>query len=70
MGRFHPHHDHDHDHSHRDVGDHGGYETGLERVIILENILSENNRVADIELGRTNEVADVLDHEQVELGKW
>jgi hydrogenase nickel incorporation protein HypB len=51
MGRFHPHgdghHDHDHDHDHRDVGDHRGYETGRERVTILENILGENDRIAD-----------------------
>jgi len=32
----------------RDVGDHSGYtETGQTRVTILENILSENDRVAD-----------------------
>lgn len=56
MGRFHRHsdgtsHDHDHDrehvHSHeRDVGDHTGYETGTERVMVLESILGENDRVA------------------------
>lgn len=46
MGRFHPHGDHTHD-DHRDVGDHGGYETGRERVTILENILGENDRIAD-----------------------
>jgi hydrogenase nickel incorporation protein HypB len=56
MGRFHRHHDgtehdheqdHDHDHE-RDVGDHSGYlETGAARVMVLENILSENDRVAD-----------------------
>ena len=41
-------HDHDHDHEHRDVGDHSGYaETGAERVAVLENILAENDRVAD-----------------------
>jgi hydrogenase nickel incorporation protein HypB len=55
MGRFHVHEDgtahvhlddHDHDHS-RDVGDHSGYrETGTTRVHILENLLSENDRVA------------------------
>ena len=49
----------DHDHNHRpdhvakssvprDVGDHSGYtETGQTRVTILEDILSENDRVAD-----------------------
>jgi hydrogenase nickel incorporation protein HypB len=48
MGRFHVHPDgtgHAHDH---DVGDHTGYtETGTVRVDILENLLSENDRVAD-----------------------
>lgn len=58
MGRFHRHpdgteheHDHDHDHDHsqvaRDVGDHTGYETGAARVAVLEEILGENDRVAD-----------------------
>jgi hydrogenase nickel incorporation protein HypB len=57
MGRFHRHpdgsaheHDHEHDdgHGHRDVGDHSGYtRTGAARVTVLENILSENDRVAD-----------------------
>lgn len=58
MGRFHPHSDgtmhiHDHDHDHegvtaRDVGDHSGYpQTGTARVDVLEDILSENDRVAD-----------------------
>jgi hydrogenase nickel incorporation protein HypB len=59
MGRFHrhpdgtEHHEHDHDHDHdggpeRDVGDHSGYTaTGAARVMVLENILSENDRVAD-----------------------
>ncbi len=62
MGRFHVHvdgtshvheHDLDHDrHGHKDnttdVGDHSGYtETGQTRVTILENLLSENDRVAD-----------------------
>ena len=49
MGRFHRHPDgtvHDHDHDHRDVGDHSGYETGAERVIVLEQILGENDRIA------------------------
>ena len=56
-------HLHDHDHHHgddhdaetlhgheagRDVGDHTGYaDTGTVRVEILENLLSENDRVAD-----------------------
>lgn len=62
MGRFHVHadgtsHVHEHDlanHAHDltgelfDVGDHSGYaETGRTRVTILENLLSENDRVAD-----------------------
>ena len=59
MGRFHRHsdgteHDHDHEPGHdeghdngRDVGDHSGYTTtGAARVMVLENILSENDRVA------------------------
>ena len=37
-----------HDHGDHDVGDHGGYqETGRARVEVLEDILSENDRVAD-----------------------
>ena len=52
-------HQHDHDHEHevlqhdehvtgRDVGDHTGYTaTGTVRVEILENLLSENDRVAE-----------------------
>ena len=62
MGRFHVHsdgvqhaheyetdHQHSPDHLHRhDVGDHTGYtETGTTRVTILENLLSENDRIAD-----------------------
>ena len=59
MGRFHRHpdgttheHNHDHDHDghdeHRDVGDHSGYtETGGLRIEVLENILGENDRVAE-----------------------
>jgi hydrogenase nickel incorporation protein HypB len=40
-------HDHDHDHAHA-MGDHSGYaETGTTRISILENLLSENDRVAD-----------------------
>jgi hydrogenase nickel incorporation protein HypB len=31
----------------RDVGDHSGYATGVERVAVLESILSENDRLAD-----------------------
>jgi hydrogenase nickel incorporation protein HypB len=63
VGRFHHHpdgtgHSHDdddrHDHEHtvgsagRDVGDHSGYQaTGSARVEVLEDILSENDRIAD-----------------------
>lgn len=56
MGRFHRHpdgtvHAHEHDHDDvtaREVGDHSGYsETGRARVEILEDVLSENDRVAD-----------------------
>jgi hydrogenase nickel incorporation protein HypB len=57
MGRFHVHADgtshvhadvEAHDQEHRDVGDHSGYaETGSTRVTVLENLLSENDRVAD-----------------------
>ena len=53
MGRFHRHddgtvHEHDsgdHDHDHH-LGDHSGYETGLERVEVLERIFDENDRTA------------------------
>ena len=38
-------HAHD-DQDHRDVGDHSGYATGVERVEVLEAILGENDRVA------------------------
>ena len=55
MGRLHVHadgtshaHDLEHHDDHRDVGDHSGYtETGSARVTILENLLSENDRVAN-----------------------
>jgi hydrogenase nickel incorporation protein HypB len=58
MGRIHLHedgtsyfHDEDDGHDHKrnhDVGDHSRYaETGTTRVTILENLLSENDRVAD-----------------------
>src|ERR1700728_541998 len=62
MGRIHLHGDgtthHDHDGAHgahehevtrtQHLGDYGGYaETGSVRVEILENLLSENDRVAD-----------------------
>jgi hydrogenase nickel incorporation protein HypB len=53
MGRVHLHadgtgHEHGHEHVHERVGDHGGYtETGSARIEILENLLSENDRVAE-----------------------
>lgn len=55
-GTAHEHAEHHHGHdvedvryaSPRDVGDHSGYaETGHARVTILENLLSENDRIAD-----------------------
>jgi len=56
MGRFHRHddgtvHSHDHDHDHdehdHDHGDHSGYDTGTERIEVLEAIFAENdNRAA------------------------
>jgi hydrogenase nickel incorporation protein HypB len=46
MGRFH-HHADGTVHEHHDLGDHTGYtETGTERVMVLESILAENDRVA------------------------
>ncbi len=32
----------------RDVGDHTAYDTGAERVLVLERILAENDRIADL----------------------
>jgi len=58
MGRFHRHddgdghshdhhHDHDHDHDHpHDHGDHSGYATETERVVVLERIFEENDQTA------------------------
>ena len=50
MGRFHRHIDGSmHEHEPPDVGDHSGYpETGGERVVVLETILAENDRIADL----------------------
>jgi hydrogenase nickel incorporation protein HypB len=48
MGRFHRHDDgteHDHD-DHEHLGDHSAYETGRERVEVLERIFGENDRTA------------------------
>jgi hydrogenase nickel incorporation protein HypB len=54
MGRFHRHehegadnHNHNHDHDH-DHGDHSGYDTGAQRVDVLESIFAENDVRADI----------------------
>jgi hydrogenase nickel incorporation protein HypB len=54
MGRFHRHpdgtaHEHDDsDHGNHDAGDHSGYAvTGTSRVAVLEDIFSENDRVAN-----------------------
>jgi hydrogenase nickel incorporation protein HypB len=39
---------HEHEpHDHEDVGDHSAYETGGERVDVLERIFAENDRAAD-----------------------
>ncbi len=50
MGRVHLHADgteHRHEHGH-EVGDHSGYtDTGRVRIDVLENLLAENDRVAD-----------------------
>jgi hydrogenase nickel incorporation protein HypB len=56
VGRFHRHedgtaHSHDGDHGHghghgHDFGDHTGYETGPDRVLVLERIFDENDRRA------------------------
>jgi len=50
MGRVHLHADgteHRHEHGH-EVGDHSGYtDTGSVRIDVLENLLAENDRVAD-----------------------
>ncbi len=53
MGRFHRHddgteHTHDHDHPDHEHGDHSGYQTGTERVEVLESIFAENDTRADI----------------------
>jgi hydrogenase nickel incorporation protein HypB len=56
MGRFHRHddgtvhtheHDHVHDHGDRDHGDHSGYDTGSQRIDVLEAIFAENDSRAD-----------------------
>jgi hydrogenase nickel incorporation protein HypB len=55
MGRFHRHDDHDHDHVHghdhdhdhdHEHGDHSGYATESDRVVVLERIFAENDHTA------------------------
>src|ERR1700722_5466630 len=53
MGRFHRHddgtvhtHEHDHDHDPHDHGDHSHYETGKQRIDVLEAIFAENDVLA------------------------
>lgn len=47
MGRFHDHGDQDHHHHHdHDFGDHSGYETGRERISVLQDIFAENDHLA------------------------
>ncbi len=47
-GHGHEHgHEHGHDDDGRSVGDLSGYQTGTERISVLQNILGENDRVAD-----------------------
>jgi hydrogenase nickel incorporation protein HypB len=59
MGRFHRHddgtvhaHDHDdgtvHTHKHHDRGDHSGYDTGSQRIDVLEAIFAENDIRANL----------------------
>jgi hydrogenase nickel incorporation protein HypB len=52
MGRFHRHddgtvHTHDHDHPGHEHGDHTGYQTGKQRIDVLESIFAENDALAD-----------------------
>lgn len=42
----HEHHHHDHEHEHHDLGDHSGYETGRQRIDVLEDIFHENDHRA------------------------
>lgn len=51
MGRFHRHDDTEHHHSHEEShghqhGDHSSYDTGPERVSVLEQIFGENDKAA------------------------
>ena len=74
MGRFHRHddgtvhaHSHDHgghDHHHHDHdedahGDHSGYATGTERVMVLERIFDENDAAAEANRERLEEAGVV-----------
>ena len=52
MGKFHRHddgtvHSHDHDHASHDHGDHSQYQTGSQRIDVLEAIFAENDVLAD-----------------------
>ena len=50
MGRFHRHDDgtvHTHEHDDHDHGDHSGYDTGSQRIDVLEAIFAENDIRAD-----------------------
>jgi hydrogenase nickel incorporation protein HypB len=50
MGRFHRHDDgtvHTHEHDDHDHGDHSGYDTGSQRIDVLEAIFAENGVRAD-----------------------
>jgi hydrogenase nickel incorporation protein HypB len=52
MGRFHRHddgtvHTHDHDHPDNDHGDHSHYQTGSQRIDVLEAIFAENDALAE-----------------------
>jgi hydrogenase nickel incorporation protein HypB len=52
MGRFHRHddgtvHTHDHDHVPHEHGDHSRYQTGKQRIDVLEAIFAENDVLAD-----------------------
>ncbi|MDO4761570.1 MAG: hydrogenase nickel incorporation protein HypB [Corynebacterium sp.] len=40
-------HEHSHAQGHEHLGDHSGYETSRERISVLEDIFSENDRLAD-----------------------
>ncbi|ORW93355.1 hydrogenase expression protein HupH [Mycobacterium sp. IEC1808] len=53
MGRFHRHddgtvHTHDHDHPDHEHGDHSHYQTGKQRIDVLEAIFAENDTLAEV----------------------